>query len=105
MAGSKKNDGEGFHPEIALWEPKNGKNCGVYVTPAVYDTLQKAEVGSKITLMETTEEFRQTVLNKGKVPPAYKLIIFPPNQQENRQGQASTTKSKGKPAAQDAQEV
>lgn len=64
-----------FNPSLGFYPTRSGNGFSVLVSASVYDTLQKATIGSRLFLKEIPEERRQKM--KGNNKPAMEVIILP----------------------------
>lgn len=74
-----------YNPEIALFPTRNGNMARINVNAAVFDLLQKAEIGTSLLLVPVSDEIKEKIAANGKTAPAYKLVILPP-QENNGKG-------------------
>ena len=85
-------EGKKFNPEIALWPTRDGKYSRIAVTAAVYDIIQRAEIGTSLLLMPVPENVKEQIEANGKNAPNFRLVILPAD--NGFKPHASTTKSK-----------
>jgi hypothetical protein len=64
-------------PEFALFPTKAGDKSRVLITPDVYDTLQKAEIGSALLLVPVPSEQRDKIEANGKRAPTHRIVVMP----------------------------
>lgn len=67
-----------FNPEVAFWATRDGKFSRVQVNAAVYDILQKAEIGTSLLLVEVPQDVKDKIEANGKTAPTHKVVILPP---------------------------